>query len=185
MTLSADINNLEHLKTPDILLKLSLLIRLGVAVMLSSCSYRPFPSLASLENDQTFSVEYISVGCFHNYSEILLFSSSSVGITRVDTGVSEGAVEQAGDTKTFLGSVPLSAEDVKGVDALFAFYSSGPSMGCTTVDRIPVTYMEGDRIIETYAFSDGSCSTNEMESLLTFGELRLRLKPESKEGFEF
>lgn len=134
------------------------------------------PSLRALGADQSLVVEFSSSGCFHNYTDIIVFTTGKASIYTVESKWSEEKKKQVETGKKHLGIVKLSDDDITKLDALFKFYAGGPDRGCTTVDHITVSLEKDDKVIKTYDFTDGSCDTYEMKSVLTFGALKAKLK---------
>lgn len=134
------------------------------------------PSVKNLGANESFVVEFSSSGCFHNSKDILVFTSGKVSIYSVETKSPGDKKEKAEEKKKHLGDLELSDDDLTKLDALFKFYADKPEGGCTTIDRIAVSVQKDSKEIKTYQFTDGSCSTYEMKTVLTFGELMGRVK---------
>ncbi len=128
------------------------------------------PSVRTLGVNESLVVKYTSTGCFHNSTSVLVFTSGKVSMYSVKLESPDEKKEQV-EEKKHLGDVQLSEEDVTKLEALFKFYADGPDQGCTTVDYIKVSLQKDDKVVKTYEFTDGSCSTYDMKSVLTFGEL--------------
>lgn len=149
-----------------------------VAFVLSGC-FLPAteaPSVRSLEGDQTLAVRFTSVGCFHGFTDIIILTKGEASIYSIETNWSEEKKEPIEVGRKHLGTVKLTDEDVSKLDALFTFYASKPLGGCTTSEQINVSLMDGDEVLKTYEFVDATCSTYDMESVLTFGALKAKLE---------
>lgn len=81
-----------------------------------------------------------------------------------------------GDSRaTVFGVVPLSRKDVKGLDALFAWYRTSPGLGCTTVDSVTSTLLRHGKPVTTETFVDGSCGSSDHGEFTLLGELLQRV----------
>ena len=86
---------------------------------------------------------------------------------------------------------------MSGLDALLAFYRQNTKSGCTTVDRITVSYFRAAALVGRESFVDGSCETDlagtasrsetlrsripaerlrRLERIVTFHQLETRIK---------
>jgi hypothetical protein len=139
------------------------------------------PSLRGLEPNQSLVVRYTSSGCFHNSTDIIVFESGQASIYSVESKWGEDKKELVEVNRKLLGVVKLSDDDITKLDALFKFYAGGPNEGCTTVDQITASLKKNDKVVKTYEFSDGSCETYDLKSVLTFGALKDRIKKKHAE----
>ncbi|MGJ8654789.1 MAG: hypothetical protein ACSHX8_16130 [Opitutaceae bacterium] len=155
------------------------------ALLVASCTLLSagVPSFQNIGAGERIEVTYSSSGCFHYSTALFIFQSSQVEIYQLDTLWSVEKKESVEKGRTRLGELALSSEDLKKLDRLFKFYAKPGFGGCTTVDTIVVKHYKEKDLISTTDFTDGTCSTYGMKSLLTFGELRRRLE-EAKPSVE-
>lgn len=121
-------------------------------------------------------VEFSSHGCFHSSQNVFVFTTGKVSIYSLETQEAKDGDEKLEAKKNHVGDVQLTDDEIKKLDALFKFYAKKPRGGCTTVDQIAVSVQKEGKVLKTYEFTDGSCSTYDDESLLTLGELMGRVK---------
>ncbi|MES2983320.1 MAG: hypothetical protein V4727_13485 [Verrucomicrobiota bacterium] len=149
-------------------------ISILLAILSSLLGAAEAPSVKKLGANESLVVEYSTHGCFHHSQSVFIFTSDKVSIYSVET---ESQKDKAAEVKkNYLGDVQLSDDEVKKLDALFEFYAKKPREGCTTVDHIAVSAQKDGKEIKTYEFTDGSCSTYDMKSVLTLGKLMGKVK---------
>ena len=134
------------------------------------------PSVKNLGANESLVVDYSTSGCFHSAQSIFIFTSGKVSIYSVERKSPEDKMEDAELNKKHLGDVELSDDEITRLDALFKFYADGPGGGCTTVDHIAVSAQKDGKVLKTYDFTDGSCTTFNKNTILTLGELMGRVK---------
>ena len=171
--------------------KLTLIVLTLVSTLLVFAPIRDakiLPSISNLSKDEKIEVEFRSFFCFvdlydfsHN-SNIFTFEHDHVTIYALKTGWSETENKRIHLGKTKLGERELQEADTKGLDKLFAFYASGPSSGCTTINWITVKLFRNNTLVDVKNFTDGSCETDGMKDVLTLEALRSPFVPPPSRG---
>lgn len=153
------------------------------ALLFASCTLlsAKVPSFQKLAKGERVEVTFSSSGCFHSSTEMFIFQGNTVEVYELVSTWSAEKQESIEGARTRLGELVLSPDDLKKLDKLFRFYVKPGFGGCTTVDTIKVEYYKEKDLLSTTDFTDGTCATYGMKSLLTFGEIRQRLAEESEE----
>jgi len=150
---------------------------------LVSCALAaPYASFSGMSKTGTVVITFESQGCFHNTNHTIELKgtpTSTAKITEVKYQWNDTAKKRARVGQKVLGEIPLSAQDIKGLEALLEFYRKGAPGGCTTIDQITINVMKDGKTLSTEKFSDASCATHEMKGVTIFPELinRLAKKP--------
>jgi hypothetical protein len=103
---------------------------------------------SKLPQGDTIRVEYRSAGCFHFCTNTLEFVRSRS--TRVTLLTNSSPAQNS-------ATLPLTPEEVRGLDQLLEFYRQPRPGGCTTVDTIVFTRLRGNSVVATETFTDASC----------------------------
>ncbi|MGJ8651298.1 MAG: hypothetical protein ACSHX4_13140 [Opitutaceae bacterium] len=148
-----------------------------ICLLFTTCTLlsAKMPSFQTLAKGERVEVTFSSSGCFHHSTELFIFQGNTVEVYELVSTWSEEKQESIEGARTRLGELPLSPDDLKKLDKLFKFYAKPGFGGCTTVDTIKVEYYKEKSLLSTTDFTDGTCATYGMKSLLTFGEIRQRL----------
>jgi hypothetical protein len=128
-------------------------------------------SLLNLRANQSLSIRYESVGCFHHFTYRFEFSEDHVVLYDLGLG-------KAGENPEKLGPFKLKDDDLIKLDRLFVFYAEEPAEGCTTVDTIKFTEREGTRTLRSTTYVDASCGTSRRKGILSLHDLATRLLKE-------
>jgi len=140
------------------------------------------PSIRKLDPSDFLTVIFSSTGCFHNYTDTLVFTGKQASIFTMEPNKSKDGGGITENQKKLLGVVNLNDADITKLDALFEFYADAPDRGCTTIDRINVTLSRNDKVIQTCEFTDSTCGTDDMDSVMTFRALKKKLKKQANGG---
>lgn len=148
-----------------------------ISLLFTSCTFlsAKVPTFQKLTKDERVEVTFSSSGCFHHSTELFIFQGNAVEVFQLSTTWSQEKQEAVEESRTRLGKLELSPDDLKKLDKLFKFYAKPGFGGCTTVDTIQVKHYKEKDLLSADEFTDGTCSTYGMKSLLTFGELERRL----------
>ena len=109
-------------------------------------------TLADLPRERWLEIDYKSTGCFHNFSRTIV-------IRWIPGPVAE--ISDPGDGgRGHVSLIPLSQEDVLGLDRLFAFYREGESGWHSTTQKTVILRWRGGRDVgPTERFVDRSAPT--------------------------
>ena len=139
------------------------LLLLSLAVLTHGADAAAPPSIAGLAKGETFEVTFASSGCFHQSSDSFTITSHAIGLT--------GKGRKAKRPR-----LALKPSEIKKLDALLKFYAAGPANGCTTVDSITLKHVKAGKILQTYQYTDASCSTHRKKNVLTFHAIMQRME---------
>jgi hypothetical protein len=114
--------------------------------------------LSQLRPGERVHISYHSRGCFHDRSYEFDFERKGSVTVR-----SSGHV------------VPLTSQEIAGLDKLIAFYRSRPGGGCTTQGEIVISDFRDRQQISSEHYVDGSCATYEMKDITRFYEIAKKL----------
>lgn len=130
-------------------------------------------TFAWLPEGDTLEVLFSSSGCVPGNSYDLVFQRSPE-YTAVITALPSAGGEPAG----LLGRIPLTRQDVDGLDNLFRLYRLGSQGSCTSTDRITLIQHSKGKVIATEQFIDTTCAGLSMdgEGFTTIGELVARVQ---------
>ncbi len=124
----------------------------------SVAALAPLLSLSQLAPEDRLHVSYHSRGCFHD--------------RKYEIDFQRGASVTA---RTSGRTVKLSSQEITGLDKLLEFYRFRPPGGCTTEDRITISYFRAGKKISSERYVDRSCATYEMKGVTRFYEVAKKL----------
>jgi hypothetical protein len=125
-------------------------------------------SFSSLERGDTLWISYSSSGCFHRFHAEITILGSDPSVAEVrDLNLSIFGPQGEPKVRT----IKLTNQDRDGLDRLIQFYESGPTQGCTTVERVELTLSHRRVRIPTLSFVDGSCESFSYPGVVTLHEI--------------
>lgn len=155
-----------------------------VALLLLACAARAeeparVAGFAALPGADSLKIRYATMGCFHSATYELAFTAGATpraSATRLllEWSEKDGVYVEKG--REAVGEMALTAEDLRQLDALLAFYRAKPDGGCTTVEEIRVEQLRGGKLVAQESFTDASCSVHERKGVLSLGALLGRMQ---------
>ncbi|WP_338684232.1 hypothetical protein [Haloferula helveola] len=123
---------------------------------------------SAIPEGATLKVEYTSSGCFHHERARFEFRNGSVKVWKYVPKEDQEKIEWEAK---LIGEKKLVKAEIEGLDLLFAYYQAGNRGGCTTVDRIGMTLVEGKRVLREENHVDATCHADDRPGVLTLDEL--------------
>ena len=124
-------------------------------------------SVTALAPGDELRISYESHGCFHAFRYSLTIRRDRTG-PEVQMDSAEAILVPG--RRLALTQSHLDRTDLVRLDKLLMFYRSNTNKGCTTVDTIEVTSVEGG-VMRQESYVDGSCATFEDKTVLPIWQL--------------
>ncbi len=159
-----------------------------VASLFVGCASTPPPPperlFSELQPGDRIHVHFRSTGCLHNVAYAFDFergARTTVRIASLGRAVSPITLDIEDQVPHPLGTLTLSARDIRGLDRLVQFYRTHPDGFCSTAEYITIQYPtyrddHSDAVILTERYTDLSCDTFRLPGLTTFPALARRLE---------
>jgi hypothetical protein len=172
-----------------------ILILAALASLFAGCASAPPPPppppehlFSELQPGDRIHVHFRSVGCYHNVAYTFDFERGARATVRIKSlGRAWSPVTPDFETQIphLLGTLTLSARDLRGLDNLVQFYRTHPDGFCSTAEDITIKYPQyfEDRpepVIVTERYTDLSCDNFRLPGLTTFPSLAQRLERRGK-----